>query len=159
MRRRNPEETFNHGARDMGEQCAPHRANQYQSDKNQRPLLDFASFLVLLLTGLKISELLAIDLIQYGEKHFLDVRRKGRKVTRSVLLSQETREAPWMISCSTNVGGILVRYFSRAGAIPLLGKTPTCCSRQLRPKLAPDCRHRSKSGFLRTFCGTPCSEV
>lgn len=61
--------------------------------KNQLPLRDLAIFQVLLRTGLRVSELLRLDLDQYQDKHFFNVRRKGRKVTRSVFVAREAREA------------------------------------------------------------------
>jgi integrase/recombinase XerD len=61
--------------------------------RNQQPIRDFAIFQVLLRTGLRVSELLRLDLDQYEGKHFCDVKRKGRKVTRRVFLAAEAREA------------------------------------------------------------------
>jgi len=61
--------------------------------RNQQPIRDFAIFQVLLRTGLRVSELLRLDLDQYCGKHFRDVKRKGRKVTRRVFLAAEAREA------------------------------------------------------------------
>ena len=45
--------------------------------RNQHAARDRAIFLVLLHTGLRISELLALNRDQYQGKHFIDVRRKG----------------------------------------------------------------------------------
>jgi site-specific recombinase XerD len=61
--------------------------------RNQNPIRDYAIFLVLLHTALRVSELLALDLSQYQGKHLLNVRRKGKNVTRRVFLAQEAREA------------------------------------------------------------------
>ena len=61
--------------------------------RNHLPLRDYALFLVLLNTGLRISESLSIELAQYDGKHFREVRRKGRKVSRSVFLPKDAREA------------------------------------------------------------------
>jgi len=61
--------------------------------KNQHPVRDWAIFQVLLRTGLRVSELLRLDLDQYQGKHFSNVRRKGRKVTRAVFIAGEAREA------------------------------------------------------------------
>jgi integrase/recombinase XerD len=61
--------------------------------KNQSPLRDNALFLVLLYTGLRVSELLGIDLTQYQGKHFVNVKRKGKKVSSKVFLPQDAREA------------------------------------------------------------------
>lgn len=61
--------------------------------RNQQPLRDLAIFQILLRTGLRVSELLRLDLDQYQGKHLVNVRRKGRKVTRSVFLAREAREA------------------------------------------------------------------
>ena len=61
--------------------------------RNQQPIRDRAVFLVLLRTALRVSELLRLDFDQYQGKHFVNVTRKGRKVTRSVFVAQEAREA------------------------------------------------------------------
>jgi integrase/recombinase XerD len=61
--------------------------------KNQHAVRDRAIFLVLLHTGLRISELLALDRRQYQGKHFTDVRRKGKVRTAKVFLPPEAREA------------------------------------------------------------------
>ena len=61
--------------------------------RNQTPIRDFAIFLVLLHTGLRISELLDLDLDQYQGKHFINVKRKGKKVTRKVFLAKDARES------------------------------------------------------------------
>jgi integrase/recombinase XerD len=57
----------------------------------QNPLRNYAIFLVLLHTGLRVSELLALDRDQYSGKHFHTVKRKGKKVSRHVFLSKEAR--------------------------------------------------------------------
>jgi len=61
--------------------------------RNQQPIRDYAIFHVLLRTGLTVSELLRLDLDQYRGKHFVNVQRKGRKVSRQVFLAAEAREA------------------------------------------------------------------
>jgi integrase/recombinase XerD len=61
--------------------------------KNQQPFKGYAVLLVLLGTGLRVSELVACDFGQYQGKHLRDVKRKGRKVTRSVFLPKDAREA------------------------------------------------------------------
>jgi integrase/recombinase XerD len=61
--------------------------------KNHLPLRDYALFLVLLNTGLRVSELLSVEISQYDGKHLKEVRRKGRKVSRSVFLPKDAREA------------------------------------------------------------------
>ena len=66
---------------------------QLKCRRNQDPLRDYAIFLVLLHTGLRISELLALELDRYQGKHFINVKRKGKSVTRKVFLAQEAREA------------------------------------------------------------------
>jgi integrase/recombinase XerD len=61
--------------------------------RNQHALRDHAVFLLLLCTGLRVSELLSVDVAQYQGKHLLDVKRKGRKVSARVFLAQEARDA------------------------------------------------------------------
>ncbi len=61
--------------------------------KDQLPHRNHAILLILLGTGLRVSELLALDLHQYSGKHFLNVRRKGRKVTAKVFLPTDARDA------------------------------------------------------------------
>jgi len=61
--------------------------------RNQTPIRDFAIFLVLLHTGLRVFALLTLDFAQYWGKHLLNVRRKGKKVTRRVFLAKGAREA------------------------------------------------------------------
>jgi site-specific recombinase XerD len=45
----------------------------------------------LLHTGLRVSELVGLDLGQYTGKHFANVQRKGRKVTARVFLPTQAR--------------------------------------------------------------------
>ncbi len=61
--------------------------------RNQHPVRDYAIFQVLLRTALRVSELLRLDLDQYQGKHFVNVRREGRKVSRQVFVAAEAREA------------------------------------------------------------------
>ncbi|MCB1097422.1 MAG: tyrosine-type recombinase/integrase [Verrucomicrobiae bacterium] len=61
--------------------------------ESQQPVRDLALFLVLLRTGLRVSELLALDFSQYKGKHFVNVQRKGRMVSRQVFLTTDAREA------------------------------------------------------------------
>ncbi len=64
-----------------------------KAKKNQQPQKGHAVLLVLLGTGLRVSELVSCDLSQYQGKHLVSVKRKGRKVTRSVFLPKDAREA------------------------------------------------------------------
>jgi integrase/recombinase XerD len=61
--------------------------------KNQSPRRAYAVFLVLLRTGLRVSELLGLDLVQHQGKHFVNVKRKGKRVSAKVFLSGDAREA------------------------------------------------------------------
>jgi integrase/recombinase XerD len=61
--------------------------------KNQHAVRDHAVFLCLLHTGLRVSELLSLDLSQHEGKCFRDVKRKGRRVSAKVFLAAEAREA------------------------------------------------------------------
>ncbi len=60
---------------------------------NQHPVRNFAIFMSLLHTGLRVSELLSLNLSQYEGKHFRNVKRKGKAVSRKVFLSKDAREA------------------------------------------------------------------
>lgn len=64
-----------------------------KTGKGQQPIRDYAIFQVLLRTGLRVSELLRLDFEQYCGKHFVDVKRKGRKVSREIFLAGDAREA------------------------------------------------------------------
>ena len=61
--------------------------------KYHTPVRDHAIFLVLLRTGLRVSELLDLDIGQYQGKHLVNVKRKGKKVTAKVFLPKEAKEA------------------------------------------------------------------
>jgi integrase/recombinase XerD len=61
--------------------------------QDQNGIRDKAIFLVLLNTGLRVSELVALDRHQYTGKHFQDVKRKGRTRTAKVFLPPEARDA------------------------------------------------------------------
>lgn len=61
--------------------------------KDQNPTRDQAIFLTLLHTALRVSELLSLDLSQYKGKHLSNIRRKGKSVTRELLLAKPAREA------------------------------------------------------------------
>jgi integrase/recombinase XerD len=60
---------------------------------NQNPIRDYAALLVLLHTALRVSELLTLDLDQYRDKYLINIQRKGKKVTRELLLAKPAREA------------------------------------------------------------------
>ena len=59
--------------------------------KNQQPLRDYAIFMVLLHTGLRVSEMLRLDLADYRGKHFHQVKRKGKKVSRRIFVAKDAR--------------------------------------------------------------------
>jgi integrase/recombinase XerD len=59
--------------------------------QSQFPVRDCAIFLVLLHTGLRISELLWLDLAQWQDQHLHRVRRKGRLVSRQLFLACDAR--------------------------------------------------------------------
>ena len=62
-----------------------------RTHKNQRPWRDRAMMLVLLHTGLRVSELVGLTLGQYTGKDFLRVRRKGQGTTPIVHVSCDCR--------------------------------------------------------------------
>ena len=64
-----------------------------QRRSNQTPYRNRAILLVLLHTGLRQSELRSLDLVQYDEKYFYRIRRKGRKETRKLLVAKPARGA------------------------------------------------------------------
>ncbi len=61
--------------------------------KIQQPRLETAVFMVLLMTGMREHELVALDVHQYRERAFHEVKRKGAKVTKRINLHREAREA------------------------------------------------------------------
>lgn len=62
------------------------------TQKNQNPQLEAAVFYVLLHTGLRESELVALNIDQYHHKGFHQVKRKGNMVTRKVSVPGQARE-------------------------------------------------------------------
>jgi integrase/recombinase XerD len=66
---------------------------QLKSRRNQHGLRDRAIFLILLHTGLRVSELLSLRRDQYTGKHFVNLRRKGKVRTAKVFLPGEARDA------------------------------------------------------------------
>ena len=61
--------------------------------KNQKPLRDYALFMVLRCTALRVSELLRLTLEQYRGKHFHQICRKGRSITRELFVPARARKA------------------------------------------------------------------
>ena len=66
---------------------------QIQRRSNQTPYRNFAILVILLHTGLRQSELRDLCIEQYHDKHFHNVKRKGRKVTRKLLVAKPARDA------------------------------------------------------------------
>ncbi|OWK45558.1 Site-specific recombinase XerD [Fimbriiglobus ruber] len=83
--------------------------------KNQRGLRDRAIFLSLLHTGLRVSELLAVQKDQYTGRHLVEVRRKGKIRTAKVFLPGEARDVldAYLIDCRGDRSGPL--FLSKAG--------------------------------------------
>ena len=59
--------------------------------KQHNPLLEAAVFYVLLHTGLRVGELVALDLAQYHHRGFHDVARKGKRMQAKVPVPAEAR--------------------------------------------------------------------
>jgi len=59
---------------------------------NQHPVRDRAILLILLRTALRVSELTNLTYDQYRGKHLVNIKRKGNKVTRELLLAGVARE-------------------------------------------------------------------
>lgn len=59
--------------------------------KHQNPLMETAIFYVLLYTGLREFELCSLNVNQYHDKGFHNVRRKGSKVDKKVSVPSEAR--------------------------------------------------------------------
>jgi site-specific recombinase XerD len=55
-------------------------------------LRDHALIATLLGTGLRVSELLAIDIVQYNERGFVHVLRKGGYVQKFLPIQKQHRE-------------------------------------------------------------------
>jgi integrase/recombinase XerD len=66
---------------------------QLKSRRNQHGLRDQAIFLVLLHSGMRVSELLSLHKTQYTGRHFVDVRRKGNVRSSKVYVATEARDA------------------------------------------------------------------
>jgi integrase/recombinase XerD len=60
---------------------------------DQQPVRDHAILLILLHTALRVSELTSLDLKQYKGKYLTNIKRKGKKVTRELLLAKPARKA------------------------------------------------------------------
>lgn len=60
--------------------------------KYQNPVLETAVFYILLMTGLRESELAALNVKQYYNRGFHEVKRKGNKITKKIPLPKEARE-------------------------------------------------------------------
>src|SRR5262249_29176344 len=72
---------------------AAEQLNRIHTRADQQPIRDQAILLVLLHTALRVSELLALDIPQYRDNHLTNIRRKGKAVTRELLLAKPAREA------------------------------------------------------------------
>lgn len=64
-----------------------------QKRSSQRPYRNYAIFTVLLYTGLRQFELRGLDRSQFRDKHFFNIQRKGKKVTRQLLVPKPARDA------------------------------------------------------------------
>jgi integrase len=64
-----------------------------QKRSSQRPYRNYAILMILLYTGLRQFELRGLNIDQLEDKHLVNIRRKGRKVTRRLLIPKPAREA------------------------------------------------------------------
>jgi integrase/recombinase XerD len=83
--------------------------------KDQTPERDRAIVLVLLHTGLRVSELIALRREQYTGKHFRDVKRKGKVRTAKVYLPPEARDALDLYLTNERGDGGETLFRSRSG--------------------------------------------
>ena len=72
---------------------AAEQLTHMKSRSNQNAHRDQALFLTLLHTGLRVSELLALDLVQFKDDAFHRIQRKGKKVTRKIRVPKPARTA------------------------------------------------------------------
>ena len=60
--------------------------------KHQMPLLETTVFFVLLFTGLRESELASLNMGQYYNRGFHEVKRKGNKITKKIPVPKDARD-------------------------------------------------------------------
>lgn len=120
--------------------------------KNQHSFRDHAIFLLLLHTGLRVSELLTLDLHQYQGKHFVDVKRKGKKVSAKVFITGEAREA---VNCylekvrGTGDGPLLVSHSGKRLRRSNVHDALQALARQANAHLPADQKIRLSAHLLR----------
>lgn len=74
-------------------QAAADKLLALKNRRNHRPRRDYAIFLVLLRTAMRVSELTSVDLSDYDGRYFYNVKRKGKKRSAKVYVAKDAREA------------------------------------------------------------------
>ena len=82
-----------HGLPPLDQKAAAEQLIHIQKRSSQRPYRNYAIFTVLLYTGLRQFELRGLDREQFRDKHFFNIQRKGKKVTRKLLVPKPARDA------------------------------------------------------------------
>jgi integrase/recombinase XerD len=114
-------------------------------------LRDHALIAALLGTGLRVSELLALDVAQYNERGFVNVLRKGGHVQRFIPIQKQHREVldQWLEKRGKKAGPIFVtrsgKRLDRTQAFVILKRM----ARQANAHLPPDQHIEASPHILR----------
>jgi integrase/recombinase XerD len=103
-------------------------------------LRDHALVAILLGTGLRVSELLAIDVAQYNQRGFVNVLRKGGHVQRLIPIQKQHREVldQWLEKRGTQAGPVFLtrsgKRLDRTQAFLILKRVAQQANAHLPPK-------------------------